>query len=122
RMVEDMSLPVDIIAAPTCREDDGLALSSRNQYLTDEERAIAPRLYATLEDMAKVLESGKKDYEELEQSALDKLEQYGFEPEYVSIRRAESLEMPDRDTDQLVILAAARLGRARLIDNVVVDV
>ena len=122
RLVEDMSLPVEIISAPTVREDDGLAMSSRNQYLSEEERRIAPRLYAVLEDTAHALENGKENYTELESEAMDRLRSEGFEPEYVSIRRAESLDAPDRETDELVVLAAARLGKARLIDNVIVRV
>ncbi len=122
RMVVDLNLPVDIVAAPTVREDDGLAMSSRNQYLSDGERAIAPRLYAVLQEAAHALETGAEDYASLERDAAANLRQAGFEPEYVSIRRAESLEKPDRDTDELVVLAAVKLGGARLIDNVLVHV
>ena len=122
RLVEDMSLPVEVISAPTVREDDGLAMSSRNQYLSEEERRVAPRLYAILEDVAHSLENGNEDYEELEKSAVSRLRSEGFDPEYVSIRRAESLDAPDRETDELVVLAAARLGGARLIDNLIVHV
>ncbi len=122
RMVVDLNLPVDIVAAPTVREDDGLAMSSRNQYLSDGERAIAPRLFAVLQEAAHALETGAEDYASLERDAAANLRQAGFEPEYVSIRRAESLEKPDRDTDELVVLAAVKLGGARLIDNVLVHV
>ncbi len=122
RLVADMNLPVKIISGPTRREEDGLALSSRNQYLDESERAIAPRLYETLTDIAAALENGAHDYEELERNAVRALSEAGFEPEYVSIRRAETLEIPDRDTDELVVLGAAKLGQARLIDNVLVHV
>ena len=122
RLTEDLSLPIKIICGPTQREEDGLALSSRNQYLSDSERAIAPNLFATLDGIGKDLESGKRNYEELEDHAVSKLQKLGFEPEYVSIRRAENLGMPDRDTDELVVLAAATLGKARLIDNVIVHI
>jgi len=122
RMVADMHLPIRIISGQTVREDDGLAMSSRNQYLTEAERGVAPRLYAALQDIGKSLQAGNDDYADLEQKALADLEACGFEPEYVSIRRAENLTAPDRDTDQLVILAAANLGNARLIDNIVVDI
>ena len=122
RMVADLSLPIEVVAAPTVREDDGLAMSSRNQYLNDDERAKAPQLYAVLQDVAHALETGSEDYAALEEQAMQSLRQAGFEPEYVSIRRAESLETPDRDTDELVVLAAAKLGGARLIDNVLVHV
>ena len=122
RMVEDMHLPIRIVSGATCREDDGLALSSRNQYLDERERETAPVLYATLKEVEKALHDGKENYAELERQAMAKLAEAGFEPDYVSIRRAENLAEPDRDSDQLVILAAAQLGKARLIDNVVVDV
>jgi len=122
RMVEDMHLPIRILSGPTARDEDGLALSSRNQYLTEEEREKAPALYAALRRIEQALHDGKDNYAELEQQAVAELEAAGFEPEYVSIRRAENLAEPDRDTDHLVVLAAARLGKARLIDNLVVDV
>lgn len=122
RLSEDLSLPIEIITGPTMREEDGLAKSSRNQYLTDEERVIAPNLHRLLESIGKDLESGKRNYSELEEHAVAELGKFGFEPEYVSIRRAVNLDLPDRDNDDLVVLAAARLGNARLIDNVVVHV
>lgn len=122
RMVEDLGLAVDIVVAPTVREEDGLARSSRNQYLTEDERRIAPALYRTLEHVAKDLQSGKRNYGELESQAMAELQAAGYVPDYVAIRRAENLQAPDRDTDHLVVLAAARLGKARLIDNVPVDV
>jgi len=121
-MAADLNLPVRIITAPTVRDDDGLALSSRNSYLTDEERAVAPALYAALTTIGDELQTGKRNFSELEQAANQQLAAAGFEPEYVAIRRAENLEMPDRDCDELVILAAARLGKARLLDNIVVTV
>lgn len=122
RLTEDLSLPIEIICAPTKREEDGLAKSSRNQYLNEEERAIAPSLFAILSGVGKDLESGKRNYDELEQQAVSELRTLGFTPEYVSIRRAENLGLPDRDNDELIILAAATLGKARLIDNVAVHV
>ena len=122
RMVEDMSLPVTIITGETIREDDGLALSSRNSYLTDEERAKAPLLYEVLNSIGEELQNGRRDFSELEKVANQKLADAGFEVEYFAIRRAQNLEIPDRDCDELVVLAAARLGAARLIDNVVVTV
>lgn len=122
RMVEDMSLPVTIITGETIREDDGLALSSRNSYLTEEERAKAPLLYEVLNSIGEELQNGRRDFSELEKVANQKLADAGFEVEYFAIRRAQNLEIPDRDCDELVVLAAARLGAARLIDNVVVTV
>jgi len=122
RLVKDMSLPVEIIAGPTRREEDELALSSRNQYLTEEERAIAPQLYATLIKIGEGLQSGKRNYTKMEQQAMNDLEALGFKPDYVSIRRAENLGEPDRDTDELVVLVAAHLGKSRLIDNLAVHI
>ena len=122
RLVDDLSLPIDIISCPTVREEDGLAMSSRNQYLTEDERKLAPQLYERLRKVARDLETGKKDYEALESSAAADLDALGFSTDYVSIRRAENLASPDRDTDELVVLAAAHLGDARLIDNVIVRV
>lgn len=121
-MTTDLSLPIGIITAPTVRDDDGLAKSSRNQYLTDEEREIAPQLFATLEAIGNELQSGKREFAELERRATDKLNAAGFKTDYVAVRRAENLEIPDRDCDEIVVLAAAQLGHARLIDNVVVTI
>jgi pantoate--beta-alanine ligase len=110
------------VSGPTVRDSDGLALSSRNQYLSEEERTIAPRLYSVLEEIGRDLTSGKRNYGELEKNALETLADAGFDPEYVGIRRAENLEPPDRDCDEIVVLGAARLGSARLIDNIVVTI
>ena len=119
-LVDDLNLGIKIVSGPTDREEDGLARCVDNQGLTEEQRKIAPVLHQTLQDLAHLLESGSQDYSELEQSALDKLQDKGFVPEYVNIRRAENLQRPDRDTDELVILVAAKLGDARLTDNVLV--
>ncbi|MDH5500762.1 MAG: pantoate--beta-alanine ligase, partial [Gammaproteobacteria bacterium] len=122
RLAEDLNLAVKIIAGPTLRDEDGLAMSSRNQYLTDEERKIAPELYRVLEKTAEALHTGNRDYAALEKSAVEQLTSSGFKPEYLSIRRAENLDAPDRDEDHLVILVAAHLGEARLIDNLLVEI
>ena len=121
-MTEDLSLPIRIITAPTVREPDGLAMSSRNQYLSEAERAVAPQLHAALDAIGMELQSGKRNFEGLEYDARAKLEAAGFVPDYVAIRRAENLELPDRDCDELVVLAAAHLGKARLIDNIVISI
>ena len=121
-MAKDMSLPIGIITAETVRADDGLALSSRNSYLSEDERAKAPLLYETLSSVSTDLQSGRRDFEELEVLAVAKLADAGFDVEYLSIRRALNLEIPDRDCDDLVVLVAAQLGKARLIDNVVVTI
>ena len=122
RMVEDLSLPIAVIAAPTVRGDDGLAMSSRNSYLSESERSIAPALYRVLRSIGDELQDGKRDYEALETRAYAALQKAGLETEYVAVRRALDLSVPDRDCDELVVLAAVRLGRTRLIDNVVVTV
>lgn len=122
RMVQDLSLPIQIICGETKREEDGLALSARNQYLTDSEREIAPKLHEILDEIGRGLETGQRNYEEMESTAFEKLRDVGFAPEYVSIRRAENLDAPDRDCDELVVLVSAYLGKARLIDNLVVHI
>jgi pantoate--beta-alanine ligase len=119
-MTEDLSLPIGIITGETVRADDGLALSSRNSYLLESERAVAPVLYETLSSTAQDLQDGRRNFEELEADAFKRLRDVGFDVEYYSIRRALNLDVPDRDCDDLVVLAAARLGTARLIDNIVV--
>lgn len=121
-MTEDLSLPIRIITAPTVREDDGLAKSSRNQYLSDEERTVAPKLFQVLDAIGHDLQNGKRDFEELEKRAAKELKAASFQPEYVAVRRAQNLAPPDRDCDEIVVLAAAVLGKARLIDNVVVTI
>ncbi len=121
-MTEDLGLPIRIITAETVREDDGLAMSSRNQYLTDEERAIAPELYRTLERIGGELQNGKRDFGRLETQAVTELEKAGFAIDYVAVRRAQNLAPPDRDCEEIVILAAVHLGKARLIDNVVITI
>lgn len=118
----DLSLPIKIVTAETVRDTDGLALSSRNLYLTPDERATAPMLHKILNVVGDELQSGKRNYDELEAASIARLTDAGFDVDYFSIRRAENLEMPDRDCDELVILVAARLGNARLIDNTVVTI
>jgi len=121
-MTEDLSLPIRIITAETVRENDGLAMSSRNQYLTDEERALAPLLYEALAGIGAALQNGKRDYGELENAAIGQLEKAGFSIDYLAVRRAQNLAPPDRDCDELVVIAAVHLGDARLIDNIVVTI
>ncbi len=121
-MTEDLSLPIRIITAETVREDDGLAISSRNQYLTDDERALAPLLYEALSELGAALQNGKRDFEDLEKIAIGRLEKAGFGIDYVAVRRAHNLAPPDRDCDELVVIAAVHLGEARLIDNIVVTI
>ena len=121
-MSRDLNLPVTIITGETVREEDGLAMSSRNQYLTDDERASAPILFQVLSAVGSELQNGRRNFEGLEAESMAKLGDAGFDVDYFSIRRAQNLEIPDRDCDELVVLAAAQLGNARLIDNTVVTV
>ena len=121
-MTTDLNLPIRIITAPTVREPDGLAKSSRNQYLSSDEREIAPQLHVAIQHIGQELQNGKRNFEELESTAVDTLRTGGFTPDYVAIRRAQNLEVPDRDCDEIVVLAAAQLGKARLIDNIVVTI
>lgn len=117
KLVNDFFMPVEIIAMPTIREHDGLAMSSRNNYLTADERKIAALIYKTLTRTAEIVRSGNTDFNSLEKEAINILDGSGFRTEYFVIRDAETLDQPG--TGDLVILAAARLGKARLIDNVI---
>ncbi|HAO34115.1 MAG TPA: pantoate--beta-alanine ligase [Candidatus Competibacteraceae bacterium] len=120
RLVEDLNFPIEIIGVPTVRETDGLAMSSRNGYLTSQERAIAPALYATLSASAQRLRAGERDYQRLADDAKAALAAAGFRPDYFEIRRAGDLKPPSGEDTHLRILAAAWLGKARLIDNLAV--
>lgn len=121
RMVRDLSLPVMVMSAPTLRADDGLALSSRNQYLSADERARAPLIHDTLLKMRELHGNGHA-WRALEQVAAARLTRAGFEPDYVVIRRAEDLAEPAQDEREgLIALVAARLGATRLIDNLPFD-
>lgn len=118
RMVAELCMRVEIVGAPTMRDTDGLALSSRNQYLTPAERKVAPVIYATLEAAAGRLRAGDAHFASIERDGFQALERAGLRPDYFSVRRADDLGSPTPETRALVVLAAARLGRARLIDNV----
>ncbi len=118
RMVAELCMPVEIVAAPTVRDADGLAMSSRNQYLTAAERALAPRIYATLEQAAVRLRSGEADFASIERAGVQALTQAGFALDYFAVRQAADLASPTPAARALVVLTAARLGKARLIDNV----
>lgn len=122
RMVRDLCMPVEIAAVPTEREADGLAMSSRNSYLTAAERRQAPGLYRALCDVRDAVEGGARDYGRLEESAMDALSVAGFRPDYVSIRVLADLALPAPGASALIVLAAATLGKARLIDNVKISI
>lgn len=121
RMARDLHFPLQIVAGETSRDDDGLALSSRNQYLEPEERQRAPALYAALEACAGGLRAGRRDFGSLEAAGSEALRAAGLRPDYFVIRRSSDLALPAPDDRGLVVLAAAFLGRARLIDNITVD-
>lgn len=116
-MARDLSMDIDIQGVPTQRATDGLALSSRNGYLNDEQRKLAPMLYKTMQNVAESLRQGDTNLMQLSKSAVDKLSQYGFKPDYIEIRNGETLQAATSDDNHLVILAAAYLGTTRLIDN-----
>ncbi len=118
RMVRDLWMPVEIVGVPTTREPDGLAMSSRNAYLTAEERHRAPQLYRTLCGARDAILRGETDYPALEARCMQRLGENGFRPEYFSVRRTRDLAVAGAEDTELVVLAAAWLGRARLIDNV----
>ena len=118
RMVVELCMGVEIVGAPTMRDTDGLALSSRNQYLTPAERKVAPVIFATLEAAAGRLRAGDAQFSSIERTGFQALESAGLRPDYFSVRRADDLTAPSPETRALVVLAAARLGKARLIDNV----
>ncbi|MEO8809097.1 MAG: pantoate--beta-alanine ligase [Rhodanobacter sp.] len=121
RLVRDLSLPVKVIAAPTLRAEDGLALSSRNQYLSATERSRAPLLHETLLTMQRLLADGHP-WRAVQHVAEARLRRAGFAPDYAVIRRAEDLAEPmDVHGVGLVALIAARLGSTRLIDNVLIE-
>jgi pantoate--beta-alanine ligase len=117
-MVKQFALPIEIIPAETVRAPDGLALSSRNGYLTPEERAEAPRLYRVLQNAKAQIVGGAHDYQRIELEAMAELAHYGWHPDYVALRRQSDLQPPVDGERELVVVAAARLGRTRLIDNI----
>lgn len=118
RMVDDLGWPVEIVGVATVRESDGLAMSSRNQYLGAEERRIAPAMYRVLCQLVDRIKQQDTDYRALEAEAMQALAQAGFNPDYVEIRHADDLRVANPGELNCVVLAAARLGAARLIDNV----
>lgn len=117
RFVTDLCFPVKIIGVPTIREKSGLAMSSRNQYLSTEEREHAAMLYQTLRQTQQQIAAGEKDFSEIEAQAGARLSEAGFRPEYFEVRRAQDLQLAKETDIELVILVAAWLGEARLIDN-----
>ena len=117
-MVKQFALPIEIIPADTVRAPDGLALSSRNGYLSPQEREEAPRLYRALREAQRQILAGTRDFQRIELDAMAELARHGWRPDYIAIRRQADLQPPVNGERELVIVAAARLGRTRLIDNV----
>ncbi|QNH02420.1 pantoate--beta-alanine ligase [Pseudomonas sediminis] len=120
-LVQDLNMPIQIIGAPTQRAEDGLALSSRNGYLSEEQRAAAPALYRGLQAIAEELQRGARDYARLIDSTQAQQRAAGFIPDYLEIRNAVNLRPAQLDDHHLVVLTAAQLGSTRLIDNLVVE-
>lgn len=116
-LVRDLNMPIQIIGEPTVRAEDGLALSSRNGYLSAEQRAAAPALYGTLQRLASAIRGGNRDFAQLIEGGQASLVSAGFRPDYLEIREASSLRPAQVDDTQLVILGAAFMGTTRLIDN-----
>ena len=121
RMVRELCMPVEIVGIPIMREADGLAMSSRNEYLGPEERNQAPLIYKTLVTAAANLHGNPGDIPAIEAEGLQVLEAAGFKPEYFCVRRSEDLGEAGAEDRQLSILVAAWLGSARLIDNIKID-
>ena len=119
RMCRQLCLPTEIIAHETVREDDGLAMSSRNRYLSAQERSEAPQLYAALGRLRDEVHAGARNWTALEAAAMRELRSLRWDPDYIAVRRRSDLKLPQESDgpDSLVVLAAARLGATRLIDN-----
>ncbi|RUO19771.1 pantoate--beta-alanine ligase [Aliidiomarina haloalkalitolerans] len=120
-MSQDLSLPLTIHGIDTVRADDGLALSSRNGYLSTAERQQATAVYRSMQAVAHALQGERNDFQNIEQEARSILKDAGFTPDYVSIRRQADLTPPSAEDTQLVVLVAAYLGKTRLIDNLEIN-
>jgi pantoate--beta-alanine ligase len=117
-MARDLNIPVEIVGVATVREESGLAMSSRNGYLSAEEKTTAAKLYQSLCIAREAVLAGRQSYQEIERQALLFLQESGFQPDYFVVCRASDLKKADENDQELVLLAAARLGKTRLIDNV----
>ncbi len=116
-LVRELNLPIEIVAGETVRAADGLALSSRNGYLNDAELLEAPRLFRILTKVIDSVRQGAKNFQELERGAISELQDHGWIPDYVALRKKLDLQLPSAHDFGLVVVAAARLGSTRLIDN-----
>jgi len=117
-MVQQLNLPIEILAGETVRESDGLAMSSRNGYLKPAERMEAPRLHRALLQVVQAATGGRRDFDAIETQTTQYLTQLGWIVDYISVRSATTLLPPEPDEQLLVVLGAARLGKTRLIDNI----
>lgn len=117
-MVRQLNLPIEIVAGDTMRENDGLAMSSRNGYLKPAQRMEAPRLYRALQQVVQAAQRGRRDFDAIEAQTAQYLTQLGWIVDYISVRSAATLQKPQPDEQTLVALGAARLGKTRLIDNI----
>jgi len=116
-MVNDLAFPIEVLGVETAREKSGLAMSSRNQYLTKDQRDKASSLRAELLSIAEQLQNSEQSFHDLTVKAKQNLEKVGFEPHYINIARQSDLLEAGQNDKELVILAAAQMGKARLIDN-----
>lgn len=116
-MVRELAMPIEVVPGETVRAEDGLALSSRNGYLSAEERARAPLLHRLLAGIREAVRAGEGDFARLEANAMAELGAAGWAPDYIAVRRRLDLQPPTQASEALVVLAAAKLGRTRLIDN-----
>lgn len=121
RMTSDLNFDIEIVGAPIVREDNGLAMSSRNGYLSSEQKEHASFIYQTLNWLKQQIENGEHDYRALENAAAQRLAEQNFKPDYVHIARQDNLELAENEDRELVILIAAFMGKVRLIDNVTVS-
>ncbi|MCF6190551.1 MAG: pantoate--beta-alanine ligase [Cocleimonas sp.] len=122
RMVKDLDFGIDIIEAPTAREESGLAMSSRNNYLTaDQRNKVAPSLYKEMLIIIDAIQKDNHAYQALQNIATANLEKHGFKPDYIEVRNANDLSVAKAGDKNLVVLASAWLGKARLIDNITLD-
>lgn len=117
-MVRQLNLPIEIVAGDTIRENDGLAMSSRNGYLKPAQRMEAPRLYRALQQVVQAAQGGRRDFDAIEAQTAQYLTQLGWIVDYISVRSAATLLPPQPNEQTLVALGAARLGKTRLIDNI----
>ena len=121
RMVSQLNMPIEIIPGATVRADDGLALSSRNNYLSSTERDEAPQLSRTMREIAAAMQSGERDIARLETKAMSNLQGRGWQVDYITARKRLDLQPRGKDDAPMVVLGAARIGKTRLIDSLEVD-